>query len=139
MGRERQIAQRILKAVQSGALPRQFSPQQVSRTIKISLATAGTFLAKHRIANPGSFSELFVRVSRGMFRLNKRERGISRRIIAAVQSGALARQFSPQQVSRTIKISLDTARTFLPKHRIENPGGFSELFVRVAKGLYRLK
>ena len=139
MARQRKVAQRIVTAVQRGALSPHFKPQQISRAVKISLDTARVFLDKHRIGNPGGFSELFVRVSRGVYRINKRERDIARRILEAVQRGALPRKFTPEQVSRTIKISLDTARTFLPKHRIGNPGGFSELFVRVARGLYRPK
>jgi ParB family transcriptional regulator, chromosome partitioning protein len=39
--------------------------------------------------------------------------------------------------NRVLKIEF--AGEFLPKHRFGNPGGFSELFVQISRGLYRLK
>lgn len=40
-------------------------------------------------------------------------------------------------VNRVLKISW--AGTFLPKHRVGNPGNETELFVRIQKAVYRLK
>jgi len=42
----------------------------------------------------------------------------------------------PKDVNRKLKI--DWAGTFLPKHRKGNPGGYTVLFVRVERGVYRL-
>ncbi|HEX4134448.1 MAG TPA: hypothetical protein VHY84_07565 [Bryobacteraceae bacterium] len=36
-------------------------------------------------------------------------------------------------------LSIDWAGTFLPKHRVGNPGGYTELFVQIERGRYRLK
>ena len=36
-------------------------------------------------------------------------------------------------------LGIDWAGTFLPKHRVGNPGGFTELFVRIRRGVYCLK
>lgn len=36
-------------------------------------------------------------------------------------------------------LKIHWAGTFLPKHRVGNPGGNTELFVQVERGLYRLK
>lgn len=65
------------------------------------------------------------------------ERETIRRIREAVRSGALGRIFTALEVNRMLKIHW--AGTFLPKHRVGNPGGFTELFVRVERGVYRLK
>jgi len=34
---------------------------------------------------------------------------------------------------------LEKSPTFLPKHRVGNPGGYSEFFIRKARGKYSLK
>jgi hypothetical protein len=52
------------------------------------------------------------------------------------QSGKLHAVFSPADVNAALGIHW--AGTFLPKHRVGNPGGFTELFVRVEKGRYQL-
>lgn len=65
------------------------------------------------------------------------ERKTIREIRRAVRSGTLPTKFTPVQVNEAIGI--DWAGTFLPKHRVGNPGGYTELFVRIAKGLYKLK
>ncbi len=65
------------------------------------------------------------------------DRETIRRIRDAVRSGRLGIRFTPAEVNRVLGI--DWAGTFLPKHRVGNPGGFTELFVRVDRGLYRLK
>lgn len=58
------------------------------------------------------------------------------RIRAGVRSGKLAEPFKPADVNRLLRI--DWAGTFLPKH-CEGNGYTTEHFVRVRRGLYRLK
>lgn len=65
------------------------------------------------------------------------DRETIRKIRDAVRSGRLGTRFTPAEVNRVLNI--DWAGTFLPKHRVGNPGGFTELFVRVDRGVYRLK
>jgi hypothetical protein len=65
------------------------------------------------------------------------ERETIRRIRDAVRLGKLGSRFTPTDVNRVLGIHW--AGTFLPKHRVGNPGGFTELFVRVDRALYRLK
>ncbi len=65
------------------------------------------------------------------------ERQTIRKIREAVRSGALPMLFTPKQVNRALKITW--AGVFLPKHRVGNPDENTELFVRMATGLYRLK
>ena len=62
-----------------------------------------------------------------------------RRIREAVLNGQLGQPFSPRLVNEALGI--DWAGTFLPKHRVGNPGGYTELFVRVNQrpALYHLK
>lgn len=54
-----------------------------------------------------------------------------------VRTGRLSAEFTPAQVNAAIGINW--AGTFLPKHRVGNPGNNTELFIRVRKGLYKLK
>ena len=61
-------------------------------------------------------------------------------IYEAVRQGRLSEPFG----AKAVKLACPgwpegTYRTFLPKHAEGNPGGFTELFVRVARGLYRCK
>ncbi len=65
------------------------------------------------------------------------ERDTIRRIKEAVRAGRLHEPFSPADVNRVLGI--DWAGTFLPKHRVGNPGGNTALFVRVERSLYRLR
>ena len=65
------------------------------------------------------------------------ERETIRRIREAVRTGRLGREFAAAEVNVILKIHW--AGTFLPKHRVGNPGGYTELFVRVRPGVYRLK
>ena len=58
---ERDTIRRIRDAVWRGRLVEPFSPRDVNRALGI--AWAGTFLAKHRVGNPGGSTELFLRVS----------------------------------------------------------------------------
>ena len=64
------------------------------------------------------------------------ERETIRKVRDAVRSRRLKNRFTPSDVNRVLGIHW--AGTFLPKHRVGNPGGFSELFVRVSRGLYEL-
>lgn len=60
-----------------------------------------------------------------------------RRIRKAMAAGRLNAHFRADNVNKALGI--DFAATFLPKHRVGNPGGNTELFVRISAGLYRLK
>jgi hypothetical protein len=60
-----------------------------------------------------------------------------RRIREAIESGRLASPFGASDVNRALGI--DYAGVFLPKHQVGNPGGFTEHFVQIERGLYRLK
>ena len=70
--------------------------------------------------------------------MNKREGKTIRRIRDAVGHGTLEMPFSPRDVNDALGISW--GGTFLPKHRIGNPGGNTELFMKVScrPALYRL-
>ena len=59
------------------------------------------------------------------------------RIRAAVEARNLPREFKPSQGNRAIGISW--TGSFLPKHRVGNPDGNTELLIRVREGLYRLR
>ena len=56
--------------------------------------------------------------------MNKREGQTIRRIRDAVSRGVLEEPFSPRDVNDTLGIHW--AGTFLPKHRVGNPGGNTE-------------
>lgn len=58
-------------------------------------------------------------------------------IYQAVKRGRLNEPFRAVDVNQILGI--DWAGTFLPKHRVGNPGSHTELFVQVSRGLYRLK
>ena len=70
--------------------------------------------------------------------MSRREGETIQRIRDAVRRGLLEEPFSPREVNDTLGI--DWAGTFLPKHRVGNPGGDTELFVQVSHrpALYRL-
>lgn len=60
----------IVYAVRSGRLNEPFSAADVKRECpNWDDNTYGTFLPKHRVGNPMRTSELFERVSRGLYRL----------------------------------------------------------------------
>jgi hypothetical protein len=65
------------------------------------------------------------------------ERDTIHRIREAVANGSLGRTFRAIDVNTALKIEF--AGTFLPKHCIGNPGRNTELFVKISRGLYRLK
>ena len=54
-----------------------------------------------------------------------------------VRTRALSETFAPADVNRALRINW--AGSFLPNHRVGNPGGGTELFVKVERGRYRLK
>jgi hypothetical protein len=54
-----------------------------------------------------------------------------------VASRTIPREFAPADVNKALKI--DWAAVFLPKHRVGNPGGHTELFIQVRRGVYRLR
>jgi hypothetical protein len=60
-----------------------------------------------------------------------------RRIREGVTGGRLNLHFRADEVNKALGIGF--AGTFLPKHRVGNTGGNTELFVRINAGLYRLK
>ncbi len=65
------------------------------------------------------------------------ERDTIRKIRSAIDAGRLPKQFRAGDINKLLKINW--AGAFLPKHRCGNPGGETELFVRIAPGLYKLK
>lgn len=69
----------------------------------------------------------------------KREGSLIQEIRRAVRDGRLHEPFvAGDIIPAGVRCAPSTPGTFLPKHRVGNPGGNSELFVRVASG-YRLK
>ena len=60
-----------------------------------------------------------------------------RRIREALKRGTLLQPFRSADVNRGSGI--DYAGMFLPKHGVGNPGGFTEHFIQIERGLYRLK
>ena len=58
---ERWTIRHIRDAVAKGRLPPSFGPSAVNQCLGIGYA--GTFLPKHRVGNPGSYTELFVQVN----------------------------------------------------------------------------
>jgi len=44
---------------------------------------------------------------------------------------------TPEDVNKAL--SIHWAGTFLPKHRVGNPGGNTPLFIQIGRGLYRLR
>ena len=68
-----------------------------------------------------------------------KEGRLIREIRKAVRDGRLAEPFNSANVLEAgVRCAQSTLGTFLPKHRVGNPGGNTELFVRVCKGKYRL-
>ena len=70
--------------------------------------------------------------------MTRREGETIRRIRDAVSRGLIEEPFRPQDVNDALGIHW--AGTFLPKHRVSNPGDYTELFVQVSRrpALYRL-
>jgi len=55
----------------------------------------------------------------------------------AVNTGKIPVSFTPSQVNAALGITW--VGTFLPKHCVGNPGGNTELFIKIRRGLYRLR
>ena len=68
----------------------------------------------------------------------RREGKTVKAIRELVFEGVLHEPFSPRGVNN--ELGIEWARTFLPKHRVGNPGGNSELFIRETSqpAMYRL-
>ena len=65
------------------------------------------------------------------------ERDTMRRIREAVAADRLnGDDFTPGEVNR--ELGIHWAGTFLPKHRVGNPGGMTERFVRNGRDRYSL-
>lgn len=64
---EGETIRRIREAVAAGRLTEPFRGADVNRALNIDFA--GVFLPKHRVRNPVRNTELFVQVSRGLYRL----------------------------------------------------------------------
>lgn len=72
--------------------------------------------------------------------MDERDKRLIREIRRACRDGRLIQPFGPRDVRDAgVPCAPATPGTFLPKHRIGNPGGNTELFVRVARGRYVLK
>ena len=64
---------------------------------------------------------------------------LTKAIRAAVAAGTLQEPFGAADVKRTFPgFAEKTYHVFLPKHRVGNLGGETELFVREGRGQYRL-
>ena len=70
-----------------------------------------------------------------------REGWLIQEIRQAVAAGELVEPFTAKDVvnAKSISCTPSTPGTFLPKHCVGNPGGDTELFTYVGRGLYRLK
>jgi hypothetical protein len=69
----REFASQIFDAVRAGRLKEPFSADMVRRACPgWADKTYGVFLPKHAIGNGGT-TELFVRIDRGLYKLNKRD------------------------------------------------------------------
>jgi len=55
----------------------------------------------------------------------------------AIERGILVQPFRASDVN--LALCMDYAGLFLPKHCVGNYGGFTETFVQIERGLYRLK
>jgi hypothetical protein len=66
-----------------------------------------------------------------------RDRDTIRRIREAAANGAIPVVFKPADVNRALRIRW--GGVFLPKHRVGNPGGDTELFAQVRRGTYGLR
>lgn len=65
------------------------------------------------------------------------ERWTIAEIRRAVKEGRLSEPLRPHAVNAALRITY--AGTFLPKHRVGNPGGNTAHFVQIGRGTYLLK
>ena len=135
----------IVEAVKQGRLSEPFTPKGFQRAVRgLATGTYTVFLSKHRKGNPGGNSELFQQVGKGLFGLLKPTDGLRRGrvyrgIVDAIGQGKLKEPFTSKDFRRAIRgLGEGTYSAFLHKHRRGNPGGNSQLFQQVGKGLFRL-
>ena len=64
---ERRTISEIREAVRTRKIPLQFKAAQVNACLGINYV--GTFLPKHRVGNPGNYTELFIRIEEGLYQL----------------------------------------------------------------------
>ncbi|NVK75107.1 MAG: hypothetical protein HWE24_16680 [Oceanospirillaceae bacterium] len=57
-------------------------------------------------------------------------------ICEGVRTGKLNEPFRVADVNRSLSGLLEKSPSFLSKHRVGNPGGYTEYFFRKAKGEY---
>lgn len=66
--------------------------------------------------------------------------GLGEAIYRAVDAGRLNEPFDPCMVARAVPgWAPSTYPAFLPKHRVGNPMGTTELFIRTSRGTYRTR
>jgi len=69
---EKRTIKLIREAVRSGKLKEPFTAKDVHEACpSISLSTCRTFLPKHRVGKLGKDTKLFIRLSTGLYKLNK--------------------------------------------------------------------
>ena len=57
----------------------------------------------------------------------------------AVSVRKLKEPFSVSNVNLICAVLLDRSPSFLSKHAENNPGGYTEYFIRISRGKYKLK
>ena len=67
LSKKRDTIRRIREAMENKRLGHEFRAEDVNKALGIEFA--GTFLPKHRVGNRGRNTELFVRISAGLYRL----------------------------------------------------------------------
>jgi len=65
---ERKTIVKIREMVRAHNIPTEFTPAQVNAVLGINWA--GVFLPKHCVGNPGNNTELFIRIRKGLYKLN---------------------------------------------------------------------
>jgi hypothetical protein len=77
-------------------------------------------------------------IARGIGGADIKVKDFASQIYSAVGDGRLKEPFGPDDVRRACPgWAVKTYTVFLSKHRVGNPGKTTELFERVAPGLYR--
>lgn len=67
-----------------------------------------------------------------------RQSVLHKKICDAVKAGILIEPFDVKAVNNKVNNILKNSPAFLSKHRIGNPGGYSERFKRVKPGFYQV-
>lgn len=68
--RQKKLYHQIKNGVTAGILKQPFSVKDVNKFLNNILLKSSAFLPKHCVDNPGNYSEMFIRVSRGKYKLN---------------------------------------------------------------------